>query len=176
MSSMISQMRLGEYDVIQDDAYLGAVKKFMDKDHSNPDAVAPLSSTYITAVLVKNASGGTLAGGLGVTFKSDGIGKTIGALSGANLYCDGVVDPFLTVAVPNGSYFWLIVDGPCDVEIGSGDITAGAVVQTIASGKFAGGTRGTNPIGHCGNSTEAVASGARARVYLHLPFATVSGC
>jgi hypothetical protein len=174
--SKISQMRLGEYDKMQDDAYLGAVRNFMDKDHDNPDAVTPLSGTDITAVYVQNDSGGTLAGGLGVNFKSNAIGKKIGALSGANLYCDGVVDPFLSVAVPNGSYFWLIIAGPCKVEIGAGDITAGAVVQTIASGKFAGGTRGTNPIGHCGTSTEAVASGSRARVYLNLPFSTIVHC
>lgn len=171
--SKISQMRLGEYDKLQEDGYLGAVRRFMDKDHDNADAVTPLSGTDIVAVYVQNDSGGTLAGGLGVNFKSNAIGKKIGALSGANLYCDGVVDPFLSVAVPNGSYFWLIISGPIDVEIGSGDITAGAVVQTIASGKFAGGTRGTNPIGHCGTATEAVASGARARVYLHLPFSVV---
>lgn len=165
-------MQLGEVDIVEDDRMLGVVKRFADINRDTADQWYPESSASLTAVFVKNDSGGTLASGLGVTFKAGGVGKTIGALSGANLRCDGVVDPFLGagVTVPNGSYFWLIVEGPIDVEVGAGDLTSLGVVQTLASGKFGTGTAGTNPLGHSGISAEAGTSGGRARVFFNNPF------
>ncbi len=165
----IAQARLGAKNVLKDDSYLGAERSFMDKDHSNPDSVAPLSSRIIRARYVLNDSGGTLDPGKGVVIKS-GAPNKIGGYHSANGRCDGVVDPFLVGAVAVNDYFWLIVDGPVDVEIGAGNITANAVVQTIGSGLFAGGTAGTNTVGHSGIAEEAANSGARARVIFNNPF------
>lgn len=165
--------RLGAVDVYSDSRALGMLGFFQDQDNTNPEAIVPVSATPIKAVYVMNDSGGTLAPGLGVKYKSGYAGLRVDSTTSANGICDGVVDPFLANAVPNGSYFWLIVQGPIDVEIGTGNIAAGDVVQTIASGKFATGTAGTNPIGHCGKAIEAANSGSRARVMLSLPFAAV---
>jgi hypothetical protein len=173
MTSLISQMGLGSVNIVQDDAYLGTIREFMDKNHADPSSVALESGTLIRAIYVYNDSGGTLAKSLGLSWKAANAGKKVDALSGANLICDGVVDPFLSAAVPIAGYFWMILSGPIDVEIGAGDITTGALVQTLASGKFGAGTPGTNPIGHCGEAIEAAASGARARVMFNPPFRSV---
>jgi len=169
------QQQLGEYDIVKDDNALGVVKTFRDLNMANPNFWTLQSQSSIKAIFVKNDSGGTLGSGLGATYKSGGIGKTIGALSGANLRCDGVIDPFLGVGVtvPDQSYFWLLIEGPFDVEVGAGDLAANGVVQTLASGKFGTGTAGTNPIGHSGICQTAAASGARARVYFQNPFSIV---
>lgn len=171
------QMQLGEKDVVQDDRLLGVVKYFADINRDSDVNWYPESSAKLKAVFVKNDSGGTLASGLGVTYKAGGVGKTIGALSGANLRCDGVVDPFLGagVTVADGSYFWLLIEGPFDVEVGAGDLTSLGVVQTLASGKFGTGTAGTNPVGHSGISAEAGTSGGRARVFFNNPFSAYKG-
>jgi hypothetical protein len=75
--------------------------------------------------------------------------------------------------IPDGAYFWLIIQGPVDLKIGAGDITANAVVQTLANGLFGAGTAGTNPIGHCGKAVEAALSGASARCYFTNAFSAV---
>lgn len=169
------QMQLGEVDVVKDDNALGVVKVFRDLDMTYPNFWTLGSQSSVKAIFVKNDSGGTLGSGLGVTYKSGGLGKTIGALSGANLRCDGVVDPFLGagVTVADGAYFWLIIEGPIDVEVGAGDLTVNSVVQTLASGKFGTGTAGTNTVGHSGMSAEAGTSGNRARVFFNNPFSAV---
>lgn len=171
------QQQLGEVDIVKDDNALGVVKTFLDRDTTDPNAHVLNSQTTIKAIFVKNDSGGTLESGLGVTYKSGGIGKTIGALSGANARCDGVVDPFLGagVTVANGSYFWLIIEGPIDVKVGAGDLTTNTVVQTLANGLFGSGTAGTNTLGHSGISAEAGTATNRARVYFNNPFSAVKG-
>jgi hypothetical protein len=171
------QQQLGEVDIVKDDNALGVVKTFLDRDTTDPNAHVLNSQTTLKAIFVKNDSGGTLGSGLGATYKSGGIGKTIGALSGANLRCDGVVDPFLGVGVTvaDGAYFWLIIEGPIDVEVGAGDLATNSVAQTLANGKFGTGTPGTNPLGHSGISAEAALSGARARVFFNNPFSAVKG-
>ena len=172
----IQNARLGKANIWKTDDALGTCGKFQDKDHSDPDAVQPFSGRSIVALYVKNSASGELAPATGVTMKS-GEPNEVGAASGANAICDGVIDPFLSANVAVGDYFWLIVEGPCDVEIGAGDITANAVCQTIAAGKFATGTAGTNPIGHCGKAEEAAVSGARARVIFGNPFSIAKlGC
>lgn len=169
MSGGISNARLGRKDVVKDDSYLGATKCFMDKDHADPDAVKPLSGRSIMAMYTKNSSGGALAPATGVVMKSGAL-NTIGGASGANTRCDGIIDPFLTANVADGEYCWIIIKGPVDVEIGSGNIAANAVVQSIAAGKFAGGTAGTNPVGHAGIAEEAANDGSRARILFNSPF------
>ena len=170
--SGISQMRLGTVDKIQEAGYLGAVRCFDHKDHSDPDAVTPLSAMKIKARLVLNDSGSNLTPGTGATYKAGYTGKRVGAASGANAICHGIVDPYLSSVVANGSYFWLIIEGPVDyVLAGSGGLTAGDLLQTAASGAFVTATPGTNPIGHSGYAIEDIAADAEGQVYFHNPFA-----
>lgn len=173
MGNGVPNMQLGRVDVVKDDAYLGHVMRFVDKDYSDPDSAEVLSSSYVYTAFVKNNSGGTLAPGLGAVYKTSNVGKEVGGLSGANTIVDGVIDPFLTAAVPDGSYFLLIIKGPVDVEVGAGDATAGTIAQTLANGKFADGTPGTNPIGHSGKFAEAASSGSRARLYFNNAFSAL---
>lgn len=175
MSGITIQMGLGKSGVVSDTNMLGQVAEFQGVNLDDPGNPALDTATPIKAILVMNDSGGTLASGLGVTYKSGHLGKRIGALSGADAICDGVVDPFLgaAVTVADGDYFWLIVEGRIDVEVGAGDLTANAVVQTLANGKFGTGTAGTNPIGHSGRAVEAGTSGGRALVAFNNPFSAV---
>ena len=167
------QARLGSIDVIKDANSLGQIAMFQDQDQTDPNAPTTNSGTPIYAVLVKNGLAGVVTPGLGYTYKSGLIGKEVGALSGANAICDGVADPFYSGTIPVGSYFWLIIQGPIDVKVGAGDLTANAVVQTLANGLFGTGTAGTNPIGHCGKAVEAGTSGGSARVYFTNAFSAV---
>lgn len=168
-----SMSPLGRIDVYSDERALGQIGQFPDYDNSVFEMNVSQSGTPIYAIYVMNDSGGTLSPGLGCLYKAGFAGKRVGSLHSANGRCDGVVDPKLSSAVPAGSYFWLILQGPIDVEIGTGGITAGAVVQTIASGKFAAGTAGTATLGHSGIAIGAAADGSRARVALQSPFAAI---
>lgn len=169
--------RLGVADVYSDSRALGQLARFQDRDQSDPNAPIPVSGVPIWAIYVMNDSGSTLGSGLGVKFKSGYVGLRVGGLSGANEVADGVVDPFLgsssSTTVANGSYFWMIIQGPIDVEIGAGDIAANDPVQTLASGKFGTGAYGTNPAGNSGRAVEAAASGARARIFFNNPNSAV---
>lgn len=178
MSGKTIQMALGRKGVVSDDSMLGQEAIFQGVNLDDPNNPILDSSTTIKAILVANDSGGTLASGLGVTYKSGYLGKKIGALSGANAVCDGVVDPFLgaSVTVADGEFFWLCVEGRFDVEVGAGDLAANGVVQTLANGKFGTGTAGTNPIGHCGKANEAGTSGGRALVAFNNPFSAIKPC
>lgn len=174
--TITSQMRLGSKGIVSDLNMLGQIGRFQDQDlTTTPGAPVIQSGVPLYACLVMNDSGGTLLSGLGVTFKSAYIGKRIGALSGANAICDGIVDPFLGagVTVADQEYFWLIIQGPCEVKAGAGDIAANAEVQTLANGLFATGTAGTNPIGHVGKAVTAALSGARSRIFFRSAFAAV---
>jgi len=169
--------RLGSVDVYSDSRALGQLARFQDQDQTDPNAIIPVTGVPIWAVYVMNDSGGTLGSGLGVKWKSGYIGTRVGGLSGANEVADGVVDPFIRTSssstVANGSYFWMIIQGPIDVEIGSGNIAANDPVQTIASGKFATGAYGTNPAGNSGRAVEAANSGSRARIFFNNPNSAV---
>jgi len=171
--TITNQARLGSYNVIKDAKSLGQVAMFQDQDQTSPDSPVINSGTPVYAVLVKNGLGGVVTPGLGYTYKSGLIGKEVGALSGANAICDGVADPFVSGTIPDGAYFWLIIQGPIEIKAAAGGITANAMVQTAANGLFADGTAGTDPIGHVGKAVEAATSGNSARVYFNAPFAAV---
>lgn len=178
MSGIVSQSRLGQYDVLKpDDNYLGTVRKFMDKDWSNPDSVQLLSGTWITAIYVLNDSGSAIAGGTGVKFKDTALGLYIGGLSGADGRCDGIADPFVA-SWPDDSYGWIIVSGPCDVLIGVGDIAQGAAIQTAVNGTFITLADGnTYASGRAGIATEAATATNKARCYVNLQYqALIPGC
>ena len=167
------QQTLGEINIVRDDRALGQIACFQDQDRTDPNAPYVLSGTPVYAVFVKNGLAGVVTPGLGYTFKTGLIGKEVGALSGANAICDGVADPWVSGTIPVGAYFWLIIQGPCEVKAAAGGITQNAEVQTAASGLFADGTAGTNPIGHVGKAVEAATSGNSARVYFRSAFAAV---
>lgn len=171
--TITNQARLGSYNVIRDDNMLGQIAMFQDQDLVDPNAPVINSGTPVYAILVKADVGGVVTPSLGYTYKSGYLGKRVGALSGANAICDGIADPWVSGTIPDGAYFWLIIQGPCELKIGAGDITANAVVQTLANGLFGAGTAGTNPIGHCGKANEAALSGAFARCYFTNPFSAV---
>ena len=171
--SVTVQARLGSYNVVSDDNMLGQVAMFQDQDQTDPNAPIINSGTPVYAILVKNSKGGVVTPGLGYTYKSGKIGKEVDALSGANLICDGVADPFVSGTIPDGAYFWLIIQGPINVKAAAGGITANAEVQTAANGLFVDGTAGTNPIGHCGKANATVAAAALGRIYFRSPFAAV---
>lgn len=165
---------LGRIDVNSNVLALGQIGRFQDTDPTIVDGnPVPLGQVPVYAIYVMNDSGGVLAPGEGCTFKSGALGKRVDAKSGANAICHGVVDPWLASNVPNGSYFWLIIQGPCDVLVGAANLSANAVVQTAASGTFITGTAGTNPIGHCGYADEAGTNGNRARVFFNSAFSPI---
>lgn len=176
MSGIVSQSRLGTYDVLKpDDNYLGTIRKFMDKDWSNPDSVELLSGTWITAVYCLNDSGSAIAGGTGVKFKDTKLGKYIGGLSGADGRCDGVADPFVT-SWPDDTYGWVVIDGPCNVLIGVGDIAQGAAIQTAVNGTFITLTDGnTYASGRAGIADEAAVAAALGRVFLNIRYQALIG-
>ena len=167
------QQPLGRYNVVSDDNMLGQIAMFQDQDQTDPNAPIINSGVPVYAVLCKNSKGGTLTPGCGYTYKSGKIGKEVDALSGANAICDGIADPWVSGTIPDGAYFWLIIQGPCDVKAAAGGITANAEVQTAANGLFADGTAGTNPIGHVGKANEAVSAAALGRVFFRSAFAAV---
>jgi len=171
--TITNQMKLGSYDIVKDDEFLGQIGQFQDQDQTDPNAPIVNSGTPVYAVLVKNGLAGVVTPGLGYTYKSGGVGKEVGALSGANAICDGVADPFVSGTIPVGSYFWLIIRGPVSVKVGAGNLAANGVVQTLANGLFGTGTAGTNPIGHCGKAQVAGTNGGSALVYFTNPFSAV---
>lgn len=178
MADITIQAGLGKKGVVDDDNMLGQVATFQGVNLDDPNFPVLDGATPIKAILVRNTSGGTLASGLGVTYKSGKLGKEIGTLSSANGVCDGVIDPFLGagVTVADQQTCWLILEGRINVEVGAGDLTINTVVQTLANGKFGSGTLGTNPVGHCGRSVAAGTSGNRALVAFNPPFAAIKSC
>jgi len=176
VTSNAVQMDLGKKNVVSDDLLLGAAGTFVDRNMDNVNALGRNSCNTIRALYVKNSTGSALGSGKGVVFKSGKLGKEVNGYHSANGRCDGVVDPFLGagVTVADGDYFWLIVAGPIDIEVGAGDLTVNSVVQTLASGVFGTGTAGTNPVGHSGISDEAGTSGGRARAFFRNAFSAVA--
>jgi len=169
--------RLGSVNVYSDSRALGQLARFQDQDQTDPNAIIPVTGVPIWAIYVMNDSGGTLGSGLGVKFKSGYVGTRVGGLSGADEVADGIVDPFIgsssSSTVANGDYFWMIIQGPIDIEIGSGGVSANDAIKTIASGKFATGTYGTTPAGNSGRAVETATSGNRARCFFNNPFSAV---
>lgn len=167
------QMPLGSINVVGDES-VGQIGCFSDLDRTtNPESPRRLSNLKTYAVLVKNDLGGVVTPGLGYTYKSGYLGTRVGALSGADLVCDGIADPDYPTTIPDQSYFWLIIQGPTKAKIGAGDQAANGVVQTLANGLFGTGTAGTNPIGHSGKALAAAAATALCRILFNNPFSAV---
>jgi len=171
--TITNQMKLGSVDVVGAES-LGQIGEFQDQDLStNPGSPTLLSGLKKYAVLCLNDTGGAITPGRGYTYKSGYIGQRVGAASGANAICDGIADPDVVGTIADQAYFWLIIQGPTKAMVGAGDLSANAVVQTLASGAFGTGTAGTNPIGHSGKAIAAGTSGNLARIVFNNPFAAV---
>jgi len=170
MSGGIANAILGRTDVVKNDQYLGAVKRFMDKNHSDPNDFRLLSGAPVIAVYVKNGHNAAIAPGTGITFKTTNLGKEIGGLSGADGRCDGVVDGYIPAAgLAVGSYGWVIVTGPTKVLIGTGGVSQGNAIQTAANGTFIALTDGnTFAVGRSGIMDADAADTALGRCWLNL--------
>lgn len=172
MSSTI-QNPMGSYNIVSDDSALGQRGDFPDKDFTSRDMMNIYSGNRVHAIFVKNSLGGVIYGGKGYTFKSGKLGTEVDALSGANLVCHGIADPYVVGTIPDGAYFWLIIKGPTKIWIGAGDQDINVMTQTLANGLFGTATPGTNPIGHSGVALEAGTSGNLCRAYFNSPFSPI---
>lgn len=99
-----------------------------------------LSGMEVETIVVKNDSGGALSPKKLVKWKAGGVGTLVGAVTSAGDRVAGVVDPFLTADVPNGSMFHLIVKGPTTVLAHDNAITAGIGLVSQGSGRADGYT------------------------------------
>lgn len=166
-----SPMQLGQVNYVTKP--LGTVAYFEDIERG-PDGTMMIrnSGTLIRARLVKNSSGGTLGTSLCVKYTAGKELTEVGALAGANEVADGLVDPFLSAAVPIGATFWLIEDGLVDVTA-SAAISVGAAIKTAASGKvvtttFAAVTDFTGVVGRLIEQATADAQKRRARFKVNI--------
>lgn len=114
------------------DNVLGAKQVFTDNATASASVSQIKSGCEVHALIVKNASGGSVAPGSIVTWSSPGT--TTGAVAGDSAAGAGVVDPTLTSSVADGEKYLLFVYGPVEV-LSSAAINAGASVRTAASGK-----------------------------------------
>jgi hypothetical protein len=170
MSGGVSNAALGQIDVVKDDRWLGCIRKFMDKDHSNRNSSELLSGAPVWAAYIKNGSNGTLLPGTGVRCLATAIGQVIGHKSAADGRVDGVIDPYIPAAgLPNGSYGWVIFGGPCKILAGYGGLAQADVIQTAVDGTFITLTENnTYAVGRVGVAEEAISATATGRAWLHL--------
>jgi len=167
----MSQMRLGQINYVTKP--LGTVAHFEDTEPTADGFTqVRLSGNLTRARLVRNNSGGTLGPSLCVKYTAGKELTEIGGLAGANEQVDGLVDPFLTAAVPIGATFWIIEDGLVDVTA-SAAISAGASIKSAASGKVVTTTFAalTDVTGFCGRLVEQATADnqkRRARFKVHV--------
>lgn len=157
------------YDLNQTDAngahdhLAGKEGWFLDVNYASTEAVKPiLTQMKIKARWVKNDSGGTLAANTQVAYKSGYFGLRVGALGGVSPERpDGVVNPYAGATIADGSWFWMIVHGPCKlISDGASTIALTDQITSAASGKtkkVANATAATLP-GYFAKPMETVAA------------------
>lgn len=132
---------------------IGVRKVFRDE---NPRSGQLFSNRSVECICVKNVSGGTLAPGAVVKFKSAAttgqfsggiigeVDATATTTSAGSNGLIGVVDEYLTTNVPDKEVFWVVVRGPTTVTKTNANIAAGDVYGTSATAGSAGAhTAGT---------------------------------
>ncbi len=130
MNRMGKSVASGELDHL-----LGTVRTFRDIDYSATGVPANRSGRLVTAIWVKNRSGSTLTKRQCLKWKTGYVKTGVDVAGDAAAAC-GVVDPFLTATVADGDYFWMIVEGPCELISDGGSTLADTdIVVTAASGK-----------------------------------------
>lgn len=115
---------------------LGMVKWFPDVDVSVQGTKTKNTNDMVKCRLVQNDSGGTLAASKFVDYKAGNIGTEVDSLSGTTSLTAGLVDEYISSAVPNLSYFWIVTEGMATVTTNA-TTTAGAILATAASGDCA---------------------------------------
>ena len=129
-----SDSSLGKTDIVTDTDKLGQVARFLDLDRSGSGVKSQLSQMPIFARLVINNSGGNLTAGTIVTADATygpGRGAGAAAVAGTSVGC-GVVDPWVSGNIANGSTFWMIEEGPCKFKFTTGtSITIGMVLALV---------------------------------------------
>ena len=112
----------------------GIVHVFPDTDPS--DETKRRSGGNVTAILVRNGTGGAVLPGRVYTWTAGSEGKKVGALSGADAYVAGIADDHLpTAGAASNDLFWLIVKGNCHVLLDSA-IAAADVLYAVANGEL----------------------------------------
>lgn len=144
------------YDLNQTDAngthahLAGIMGEFLDVNYASTAQIKPiLSQQKIKARWVKNDSGGSLTARSQVAYKSGYFGKRVGAAGGVSPERpDGVVNPYAGT-IADGSWFWMIVNGPGElISDGASTIALTDLITSAASGKTkkaASGTAATLP-------------------------------
>lgn len=117
------------------DHLLGTLREFRDIDYSATGVAAVRSGAIVRAMWVKNLSGSTLTKRQCLKWKTAYV-KTGVDVAGDNDTPCGVVDPFLSTTVAANAYFWMIVEGPCELISDGGSTLADTdIVVCAASGK-----------------------------------------
>jgi hypothetical protein len=117
------------------DHLLGTIREFRDFDYSATGVPANRSGALVRAVWVKNRNGGTLTKRQVVKWKTGYVKTGVEAAGDGDVGC-GVVDPFLSTTVADGAYFWMIVEGPCElISDGASTLADTDIVVTAGAGK-----------------------------------------
>lgn len=159
---MQAPMLLGKVDEVSDDGLLGLRYPFEDLDYSLTGVKKKLSNDVVEAILMRNESGGALAAGTLLkwdTGSTYGPPKAVGGAAGATDNAIGCVDPWISSAVPNDSFFWMIVGGPTKLLFTTGTaLTVGIALLNAASGRAGKFTNGSSDATYkIGFAAEAVA-------------------
>lgn len=175
---------LGKKGIVTDDKLLGQYAEFLDIDYSSTDdAVSPQSQMKVIAMLMRNETGGTLAAGTICTWdatSSYGPGRAVAGTAGATSLPAGVVDPWISSAVADNEFFWLIVFGPCKFLFTTGTtLDEGDLLAVAASGRVQKATVGTTSdhytVGHSLAAVDtAIVSGTLFRGFANFKFG--GGC
>jgi len=115
------------------DHLLGQEKDFKHESKSG-NTYTLLSASRVRARWVKNREGAALSKNQAVTYKSTYYGLGV-ELADTGNKCAGVVSPMLERTVPDGSYCWIVTEGPAKaISDGNSTIAQGEAVITIGSG------------------------------------------
>lgn len=168
MANLSNKYKLGYKEATSpdtyDDALLGIEYSFADVNYNSSAPVKPLmSSNRVTAVWVKNSTGGAIKAGQPV--KCSVLRKTVGALAGNAEVVDGIADPFVVEDIADGEKFFIIVQGPTYVLTGA-SYSANDALKSNGSNKAASATAGT--VTNFGRALEASAGAdTLKRAYVH---------
>lgn len=136
MDTNITTMGRGKTEPTDTNVHLEGQKcAFLDTDPANPKV--PRSAKTVHAVRVKNSSGGALLPGYSVKWAAGYHGTRTDNVTATGDKSAGFVDDHVPAAgVPDGYYYWLIVNGPCNmVTDGSSTLSQEDPLVTVTGGK-----------------------------------------
>ena len=172
---------IGKVNVVSDTDLLGQRGYFLDFDRTATagGVKTNLSGMVGEAILVYNNNGGTLAAGTvmqwdtGATY---GPGRGVETAGSTTTVPAGVVNPYISAAVPIAGIFWLILTGPCKFLFSTGTTLAPAdLLACGASGRVIKATVGTTNDHYTVGTTidavdTAIATDTLFRGYAHFKF------